>query len=264
MAFWDAANTFWDSGIRYDEPAAPNPTTKTKRKSMRRQAYFPLPIAEQIVWLGNFKTKLPLYATILSLVPAEVTARLLDTDNALYALQNYRGALGPFSDAAYERIEDALFNPAVPGNVTWPAFAAPTPVPATVLYGCLKRVFDYINDVIKDAAAYDATIGADLRTEGPMVAEPSPTGSPEFTLRKTTGGKMEVVWTRGVFDGVKLEFDLGPAGLKNDVDLRPNYTLNWLPATNTSAIIKVRLRHIYKGEDHGDWSAWQSFTLTGE
>ena len=231
---------------------------------MKRQAYYPIPIAQQIVWLQNFIIKLPLYTATLALVSTEVTARLLDAANALYALQNYRGALGPFADAAYERIEDVLFNPAVPGTVAWPAFAAPTPIPAAVLYGCLKRVFDYINDVIKDAAAYDATIGADLRTEGLVMAAPSPTGSPEFDLRETTGGKMEVVWTRGVFDGVKLEFDLGAAGLRNDVDLRPNYTLNWLPATGTAAIVKVRLRHIYKGEDHGDWSAWESFTLTGE
>jgi len=75
---------------------------------------------------------------------------------------------------------------------------------------------------------------------------------------------VEVVWSKEAFDGVKLEFDLGTAGMKSDVDLRPNYTINWLPAAGTSAIIRARLRFIYKGEDFGNWSAWQQWTLTGE
>lgn len=67
MAFWDAPNTFWDSGIKYDEPAVPNPTPTKKRKSMKRQAYYPIPIAQQIVWLQNFIIKLPLYTATLAL-----------------------------------------------------------------------------------------------------------------------------------------------------------------------------------------------------
>lgn len=59
------------------------------------------------------------------------------------------------------------------------------------------------------------------------------------------------------------EFDLGAAGTRSDTDLRPNYTLNWLPATGQAAVIKVRLRFIYKGEDFGNWSPWQQWTVTG-
>ena len=47
------------------------------------------------------------------------------------------------------------------------------------------------------------------------------------------------------------------------MDLRPNYTLNWLPATGQSTIIKVRSRYLYKGEDFGNWSEWRQWTLTG-
>ena len=86
---------------------------------------------------------------------------------------------------------------------------------------------------------------------------------PEFSLRFTAGDKMEVVWPKGVFDGVKLQFDLAAAGMKEDIDLRPNYTLNWLPPAGTSVIIKVRLMYIFKGNDTGNWSDWQQWTLTG-
>jgi hypothetical protein len=50
---------------------------------------------------------------------------------------------------------------------------------------------------------------------------------------------------------------------KRDIDLRPNYTLNWLPPAGTSVIIQVRLMYIFKGNDTGNWSDWQQWTLTG-
>ncbi len=55
-----------------------------------------------------------------------------------------------------------------------------------------------------------------------------------------------------------------PAGIKSDVDLRPTYVLNWLPAAGTSTIIKVRLRYLYKGEEFGNWTPWQNWTLPGD
>jgi hypothetical protein len=253
MANWNEA--IWGSFHWDSEP--PNPNPKPKRKSMRLQLYFPVRIGNQIVWLHNFKTKLPAHATALGLVAGDVTAILLDVDNAIYALEAYRGAIATFPDAAYERIDDALHNDALAGSIAWLAFTAPAPVPTAVAYGCLGRVFAYINEVIKRADAYDAAIGADLGTEAPAVPAPDPTVVPEFDLRFTGGQKLEAVWTKGVFDGVKLEFDLGAAGIKTDMDLRPNYTLNWLPPTGTSAVIKVRLRYLYKGEEFGNWSPWQ-------
>ena len=55
--------------------------------------------------------------------------------------------------------------------------------------------------------------------------------------------------------------DLGAAGTKTDMDLRPNYTLDWLPTTGQAVKIRVRLHYLYKGEDFGQWSDWQSWTL---
>jgi len=59
-------------------------------------------------------------------------------------------------------------------------------------------------------------------------------------FRSTSGGKLEVVWIKKEFDGVKLAFDLGPAGNQTDIDLRPHYTMNWLPAAGQIAVIKAR------------------------
>src|SRR5262245_50626348 len=103
MANWDEAtwdHFFWDSG-----PTPPTPKPKTKRKSMKRQIWFHVRIGDQIVWLRNLKTKLPAYATTLGLDAGDVTAILLDVDNAIYALEAYRGAVATFPDGAYQRID---------------------------------------------------------------------------------------------------------------------------------------------------------------
>jgi hypothetical protein len=142
-------------------------------------------------------------------------------------------------------------------------FTPPAGAPAAVAHGCLKRVFTYIADKIKKSTGYNDVIGADLGTEGPEEAAPSPTITPEFTLRATSGGKLEVVWVKKEFYGIKLAFDLGTVGMQTDTDLRPHYTLNWLPGPGQSAVIKVRIRYLYKGEEFGNWSEWHTWTLTG-
>ncbi|MBE2285540.1 MAG: hypothetical protein IAE77_18910, partial [Prosthecobacter sp.] len=66
---------------------------------MKRQDYFPTRIGDQIVWLCNFKLKLPVHAAALGLVAGDVTDILLDVDTAIYGLDTYRGALAPASAA---------------------------------------------------------------------------------------------------------------------------------------------------------------------
>ncbi len=229
---------------------------------MKQPRYFPLAHGDQIVWLQNAKTKLPNYAATMSLPDADVTACLLDIDNALYALDAYRGGVANFPAAAYERIKEVLHG-SIAGNVAWLTFGAPLGTPAAVPYGCLDRVFTYLEEEVLKSPAYTKAIGLDLGIETSAPVLPAVGAAPQFSIRTTDGSKAEVVWPKGPYDGVRIEVDRGAAGLLTDIDLRPNYTLNWLPPAGTSVIIKVRLMYIYKGQDTGNWSPWQQWTLTG-
>ena len=232
---------------------------------MIKQDYFPVRLGDQTDWMHNLKTTLPQHAAELEIPAADVAPVLLDIDTVLYALEIYRGAVTSFHDAAFRLIEDALDNTQLTGNIAWLGFTTPTPIPAAVAYGALRRIFAFLNNKVKKSAKFTNTIGTNMRVLAPAAVAPDAAATtPVFTLRFAAEGKLEVVWTKGVFDGVKLEFDLGAAGMKADVDLRPNYVLNWLPAAGASAIIKVRLRYLYKGEEFGNWTPWQSWTLTGD
>ena len=261
MTPWDEPGGTWDNG-NWDSDLTSSNQTPKKHKKMKHNSYYPTRIGDRIVWLANLKTKLPGKAALLGLDAVALAAILLDIDNVLFALEKYRGALESFADSGYQLIENILHSD-LATTIAWETFTLPAGAPAAVQYGALKRIFTYIADVIKAAPAYDSEIGQALGTEGSEKGAPdAATTVPDFSLRPTTGGKLEVVWTRGVFDGIKLEFDLGTAGMKTDVDIRPNYTLAWLPPTGTAVSIKVRLAYLYKGEEFGLWSDWKSWTLS--
>ena len=255
---WDSGA--WDSGT-WDSDALSAATPKPK-KPMKRPTWFPTVIGNQIVCLQNLKTKLPGYSATLGLVAGELTAALLDLDNAIYALDAYRGGIATFAKAAYARVDEALQGgPA--GNIAWLTFGLPGGAPAAVTYGCLQRVFTYMANKVQTAPGFTDAIAFDLGLKQPPTPGLPPGALPEFTLRLTTGDKLEVVWTKGQSEGVKLQVNRGTAGTLEDIDTRPNYTLNWLPAAGTSAVIQVRLAFLLKDGTTGAWSDWKQSTLTG-
>lgn len=229
---------------------------------MKRQDYFPTRIGDQLVWLNVFKVNIAKHAAALGISAPALAAVLLDIENALYALQKYRGSIETFAAAGYHLIDAVLYNDDNASPISWITFTAPADAPAAVDYGCLKRLFAFIGREVKLSDGYTRPIAIELGVEGTVKHAPDAfTTMPEFSLRPTSGGKAEIVWTKGEFDGVKIELDLGADGLKTDIDLRPNYTIDWLPTAGTAVNIRVRLRYIYKGEDFGQWSGWHRWTL---
>ena len=102
IAYFDTGLSFDDPNLRWGDPSyllepgdpgyvpplPPNPEPKTKTKRMKRNTYFPARQTDQIVWLGNFDTKLPGYATALGLTTPQVTAAVADGNWLIYVLQS--------------------------------------------------------------------------------------------------------------------------------------------------------------------------------
>lgn len=65
--------------------------------------------------------------------------------------------------------------------MTWSVFAPPTPIPVVVVKGSVKRIFRFVDKVIKKSDAYTETIGAE---SSPVEEE---TTTPDFWLALTTG-----------------------------------------------------------------------------
>jgi hypothetical protein len=49
--------------------------------------------------------------------------------------------------------------------------------------------------------------------------KPRPTITPDFSLRATSGGMLEVVWVKKEIYGIKREFNLGAVGMQTDAEL---------------------------------------------
>ena len=64
---------------------------------MKRQVYYPYRLADQIIWLENFRNKLAAYATALDLDSGVVTAAVADARWLIYVIQSWLGAARAWS-----------------------------------------------------------------------------------------------------------------------------------------------------------------------
>jgi hypothetical protein len=154
----------------------------------------------------------------------------------------------------------------VPDGAT--ASVMPTPpdlgtAPAAVAPGVFKRAAAIAN-LIKGRTVYTEADGLDLGIEGSEAAKTDLIAAkPAISVRLVQGGKPEIVWSKGDFDGIDIYVDRGSgAWVFLATDNYPNYTDNSpLPATGTAAVWKYRAIYKYDDEVAGDWSDVVSITV---
>ena len=114
---WDNPNARWadpsyvlepgDPG--YVPPASPANQPPTKRsKRVKHNNYYPIRIGDQVIWLENYRLKLPGYATVLSLSAGQVTGAVADAGWVIYLLQSWLSAVRAYSLAATDVVTEAL------------------------------------------------------------------------------------------------------------------------------------------------------------
>src|SRR5438046_2605351 len=94
---FDDPNLFWgDPYAYYLEPGDPGfvpypPVNQPPQKPprMKRQAYYPSRVADQILWLENFRNKLGAYQAALGLSAPQVAAGIADARWLVYVLGSW-------------------------------------------------------------------------------------------------------------------------------------------------------------------------------
>ena len=233
---------------------------------MKRNAYYPVRQADQIVWLANFANKLPGEAAILGLPAATVTAAVADCNWLIYVLQTWLPAVRAWAlsgtDAATEAQTGSDTKPQV-----LPLFTAP-PLPngvSPVLPGALTRIFGLVQD-IKNADGYTDAIATNLGITGSAQTAPDLTTIQPVIDATVSGSLVNVKWGWGgngaYLDSCEIQVDRGDGKGFNllTIDTTPNYTdTQAFPATFARWTYKA----IYRVNDAqvGVWSQPVSVTV---
>jgi hypothetical protein len=166
---WDQGT--WDSGS-WDQPSDYfTPPKHNKRNAMKRQVYYPSRIGDQVNWLDNFATKLPIYGATLGVTAGDITASVNDAKYANYVLGSWLSAVRAFSPSTTDAVDDVLTGGGTAPMVL-PTFTAPA-LPAGVtaaVPGTLNRIFALVAKM-KLSAGYTEAIGTDLGIVGQAVTE---------------------------------------------------------------------------------------------
>jgi hypothetical protein len=186
MPFWNSGAT-WSSGQLWGPSTPVTPSfenTKQKTTKMQRQAFYPRPLGERAEWHTNFATKLPVYASALTLTQAEEDNAVADNLMMAYALGGWIVTVREHATSCTASL-DTLGYGTGSVNYAFPAEQLP-PLPTLpgsltgVKPGALQRTFDLVA-VLKRSPGYTEAIGQDLGIVGE--ADTTVYTRPDFTLK---------------------------------------------------------------------------------
>lgn len=269
---FDDPNTYWGDPAYQLEPGDPGYVPPisvpnqphAKKTKMKRQRYFPTKIAQQIIWLENFRSKLATYTTALGLSAPQVTDAIADARWMVYLLLNWQPAARAWALATTDTVTLAESGDGTTA-MTLPVFTPPTP-PAGVVPvkpGALNRIFALVN-TINQSGGYTEAIGSDLGTIGAQDSGPDfTTLQPSFTVILQSGLPF-LGWTwegnSAFLDMAELEVNRGNGFVPLAMDTTPGYLDSFpTPLVPTKWIYRMRFRV----GDHpvGLWSAEQSIVV---
>jgi hypothetical protein len=236
---------------------------------MKHDRYYPEPQAQQVIWLANFKGKLPTYGTTpLALAGPTVTAAVADAGWLQYLMEQWLPAVRSWSKSCTDALIAAQTGTGS-SVMSLPVFTAPT-LPTGVtpqLPGALQRIFALVQVIKKSGKSTDA-INDDLRITGTTDSGPDLATVTPVIGAKASGSTVHIDWgyagNRKFLSSIEILVDRGDGHgyVLLTIDTTPDYTdtMAW-PATKTIWTYKA----IYRVDDAqvGHWSAPVSVTVGG-
>ncbi len=227
---------------------------------MEHSRYLPKDDSGRNIWLKNFSSKLPAYATKLNLTPAQVDDIQKASAYFDYVLQltleteNYKTAIVKYKNLLRDGSENPIGT--VPQLM---AGTAPDAVPA----GIFKRVGSLVA-LIKLHKNFTESIGKDLGIIGGDVAVDLSTAKPE-PKASLKNGHAYLQWITGHAHAADIKADYGNGqGFVTIARITHNHYLDpHLPPTGSAVVYKYMLRYVFKDEEAGEWSGEVSITVTG-
>ena len=278
---WDDPNLFWGDPSYYLEPgdpgfvpySTPSPhQPKPKLKAMKRQPYYPSRVADQIVWLENFRNKLAGHAPTLGLTTPECAAAIADARWLIYVLGSWLPAAKAWSLSCTDAAKEAQGGDGL-SLMALPTFTPPAPpaavgsLPAVVPVntGALHRLFDTVQ-TLKSHGAFTEAIGSDLGIIGPEQTAPDLATVQPVLTATVSGSTVQLGWGWGGngrhLDQCEILVDRGPGYTLLTYDSTPDYT-DTTPHPATASQWKYKA--IYRVDDDrvGLWSAEVSVMVGG-
>jgi hypothetical protein len=216
---------------------------------MSKAGYLPRGDKERVVWLSNFSVKFATTAASLGFTAADVT--LVNNDNAMFAYLVTQVEV--FTTAKEQRViyknlirEGPLGSPGGVPPVAPPAGG----MPAIVAPGIFPRLAQLVQR-IKNSPTYTEAIGKDLGIIGTHQTLDTSLLKPTLKL-VIKGGQVEVQWTKGEADSIRIETDKGAGWQFLAIDAIPHFT-DSTPIT-APATWKYRAMYIVSDELVGQWS----------
>ena len=226
---------------------------------MKRNSFWPTRQGDQIVWLGNFYTKLPTHSLALDLNTDQLKAGLADAGWLLFILETWLPAVRAWNLGCTNASNDAQTGDGSALSVL-PGFTPPVP-PAGVLAvntGALTRLFALVQ-LIKDGGKCTPAISADLGIVGSVQPGPDLSAVQPVLATTLSGNQVNVKWGWGGnvawLDSCEIQVDRGDGKgfTLLTIDTTPGYTdTQPLPAARTVWIYRA----IYRVADNqvGVWS----------
>jgi len=276
----DDKNSYWGNPSYQLEPGDPgyvgplpvSVKTKTKRKPMKTNPFWPRQQGTQITWLQNFLSKLPGYGTTLGLTPAQVASLVADCLWLIYILQAWLPETRSWGKACTDALDEAE-NGADSVPQTLPVFTPPplpgaiAPVPATVPVppGALRRILAAAQQ-IKDSDNYTDPIGSDLQIIGSEQVKPNLATLAPVLIVKLVSDRVFIDWSWGGLsrdlDGCEIQVDRndGKGFVLLTVGTASGYS-DPAPLPVTPAKWNYRAIYCVANEHVGGWSATASITV---
>lgn len=250
---------------------------------MTRLGFLPRSKDERRTWLSNFVSKLQgatnAYVAKYNIPAATVTALTQGrqwvewTFANVATLRTTNQSLTEFQDQVMMGKGGASGDLALPTAPSYTDMPGGNTTPITPVADIVGQAAA-LGRQIKQKTNYSVADGEDLGLEGPGAPDlpPVETTAPDLTKsRLASGGQVEVVWSKGPFDAIRIEVDRSsnsggstPTGYSLlAIDTEPNYIDTVQPAPGTVAIYKYRAIYILSDAPYGQWSQPLEMTVRG-